>query len=112
MTQQERIDSIFVLGQFEKDFIVAKKSSKQFKLPGSKIAMSQQKLDEFDYILSGVDDSMDEIIAPSHQHKLKKHPKGHHNGWRCDKIKGVQHCLSGMYDFYQSTQTTPTIYGW
>lgn len=41
MTQQERIDSIFVLGQFEKDFIVAKKSSKQFKLPGSKIAMSQ-----------------------------------------------------------------------
>ena len=111
MTQQERVDSICVPGQFEKDCRKAYLFNKNFKLPGSQLAVSQPKLEEYDQILSSIDDTMDEIIVSSHKHKLLRR-KDNQVGWRCDHIKGVNHCLSGMYTFYQSNMTNPPIQRW
>lgn len=52
------------------------------------------------------------ILCQSHVHPLKKHPNKHHNGWRCDKIKGVNRCLSGITDFYQVDSINPPISGY
>ena len=66
---------------------------------------------EYDMILAGIEEKK-EMKVNSHKCLLKRHPLGHHNGWNCDHIKGLNRCLSGMTDFYQANSTSPPIYGW
>ena len=34
------------------------------------------------------------------------------SGWYCDRIPGVNRCLSGMTDFYQHKHANPKIEAW
>jgi len=69
------------------------------KLKKKSLAVSEWKMSEYDQILDAIEIPK-EIKVCSHKHSLKRHPQMHHNGWRCDKIKGIDRCLSGMTDFY------------
>ena len=33
---------------------------------------------------------------------LVKHPDNHSGTWDCDRVEGVNYCLSGLTGFYQS----------
>ena len=97
---------------------MAKSKENQLLLKARELSLTPKKIKEYQEILSVVDldDLKDKkqqqnlslihqqegrIMCTSHVHSLKKHPKKHHNGWRCDKMKGVNRCLSGITDFYQ-----------
>jgi len=91
------------------------------KIKFSKMNTTKEHLKEYDSILKQVDfltlicngeieqpkecslpfsTNIHIIKIPSHVHPLKKHPDGHHKGWRCDCMKGANRCLSGMTDFH------------
>jgi hypothetical protein len=81
------------------------------QLKKKKLAISDWKLTEYDQILNQVKTERIQKCH-SHKHELTRHPKMHHNGWRCDMIKGVNRCLSGITDFYQVNSSSVPIYGW
>ena len=81
----------------------------QSQLKKKKLNVSEAKLAEYDQLLAHIEVPKIAKVS-SHKHELKRHPQGHHNGWRCDHIKGLKRCLSGMNDFYQAQSAG--IYGW
>lgn len=73
--------------------------------------VSDWKLTEFDQILNSVE--LPKVVTvSSHMHEMKRHPTVHHNGWRCDYIRGMKRCLSGMTDFYQAQGSSIPIHGY
>ena len=46
-----------------------------------------------------------EKVAKTRSHPkcwLTKRPDNHSGNWRCDKVKGVSSCLSGIHSFYSN----------
>ena len=78
----------------------------------AKMSTTWSRIREFDVTLEPMIIFDEKIKVSSHNHVLKRHSDIHHDGWRCDLIKGCNRCLSGMTDFYQVNLNKPRIVGY
>lgn len=116
-----------MLNNLQKLMAISKQNQQALRI--KELSLTAKKLKEYSEILSviNLDDLKDKkqqchlslnyqqegrILCSSHIHPLKRHPKKHHNGWRCDKMKGVNRCLSGITEFYQVDCVSPAVVGY
>ena len=109
MSNQQIIDTFFPQ---EKPPQPDKACMNGIEIKRAKMSTTWARALSYDEILLPTAVYEDKVKVTSHNHMLKKHGEVHHDGWRCDFIKGTNRCLSGMTDFYQARINTPIITGY